>query len=477
MSLYIFLHSFDKFIYFRWKYTWAGIVYITDASSTVEVTSYAESIEIPTAELTSDDVAEHEASKERIRRDPSLCTSHTVIVVDQSGSMRTSDVFDFKNRSQAVFGMLALDFVAKQRLSGEASATDVVSLVLMHDEAEVAFEREPMGLILYNKFVDLHNNGVPRSHGNFLPALELAQSLLEEECHGSCAMSLLFLSDGKPSDPTEKLYPSGPPREELIASEVASLAESFGQQLSVSTLGFANRDQDFSVLEKMAKAAQDAGASGEFHRPELSSAGLGTAIARTVSSLTATRTRLTLLAEQSGPRRPVRQVARERAGGFWDCVPTRGDTDNELANGEGVSSGWVIRNKKVERWKYVHRRRDDRRDPWMPRKFHSDQADCVAIRRKSLGEGAERIVFGLRVCAYSQAVWSDIGELQQHDLSVYNACSSGGRVTMFRGSDSCPRAQKVFCSICLCPYILMGVPYASNHLPSIVLCEQTCYQP
>lgn len=401
-SLYFSLRL-DTLIYLRWKYTWAGIVYITDASSTIEVTSYAEPIEIPTAELTPDDVAEHEASKERLREDPSLCTSHTVIVVDQSGSMRTSDVFDFKNRSQAVFGMLALDFVAKQRLSGDASATDVVSLVLMHDKGEVAFEREPMGLVLYNKFVDLHNNGVPRSHGNFLPALELAQSLLEGQCHGSCAMSLLFLSDGKPSDQTEMVYSLGLPREEAIAGRITSLAESFGQQLSVSTLGFANRDQDFSVLEKMAKAAQDAGASGEFHRPELSSAGLGTAIAHTVSSLTATRTRLTLLAEQSGLRRPVRQVGRERVGSFWDCLPTRGDTDNEPTSGEGDSSGWVVRNEGVERWKYVHRRRNDRSmDPWMPRKFDSDQANCVAIRRQTLGEGAERMVFGLRVCTYSQ---------------------------------------------------------------------------
>lgn len=137
----------------RLKYTHAGIVYITDESSTVEITSYAVPIDIPHADLTPTHVREHEAAKRRLRIDASLCTSHTVIVVDQSASMKTCDIFDFRNRSMAVFGTLALDFVAKQRVSGEGTDTDVVSLVAMRDEGEVVFEREPMGLVLYNRLV------------------------------------------------------------------------------------------------------------------------------------------------------------------------------------------------------------------------------------------------------------------------------------------------------------------------------------
>lgn len=72
-------------------------------------------VEVPEARLSQEHYDEHEAAKERLRRNPSLCTSHTVIVVDQSASMRKCDVLDFRNRAQAVFGTLALDFVAKQR--------------------------------------------------------------------------------------------------------------------------------------------------------------------------------------------------------------------------------------------------------------------------------------------------------------------------------------------------------------------------
>ena len=184
----------------RWKYTHADIVYITDESSTREITSYGVPIDIPHPTLTRGHRRSHEAAKQRLERNPSLCTSHTVIVVDQSGSMKTCDVFDFKNRSQAVFGMLALDFVAEQRMSGEGSDTDVVSLVLMRDSAEVVFEREPMGLMLYDMFVGLHDDGEPRSHGHYLPALAAAEELLGGGTNGCCALSLLFLSDGRPSD-------------------------------------------------------------------------------------------------------------------------------------------------------------------------------------------------------------------------------------------------------------------------------------
>lgn len=361
----------------RWKYTWAGIVYITDESSTREVTSYAEPLEIPRAALTPEHLAEHEAAKEKLAETPSLFTSHTVIVVDQSGSMRTSDVFDFKNRSQAVFGMLAMDLVAKQRLSGEAKDTDVVSLVLIRDSSEVAFELEPMGLVLYNKFVDLHYNGMPGYHGNFLPALTLAESLLNRQCHSECALSLLFLSDGKPSDQTD-VYPHWIRCEDLIEQRVASLSGVFGRQLSVSTLGFASRDQDFSVLENMAKAARRAGAGGDFHRPEMSSFGLGTAISHTVSSLTSTKMRLTALAGVTGRPRVLLQVEREALGNCWHHLPARNTSLTEEERGD---AGWVVHRVGVQRWKFSINLKKHGERPWVLVPFLSDQTDCIAAGR------------------------------------------------------------------------------------------------
>lgn len=107
-------------------------------------------MDIPEATLSLEQIKEHCDAEDRLRRQPSLCTSHTVIVVDHSASMKTSDVTE-----------LAGDFVAKQRLSGVAADTDVVSLVLMDDWVTVVFERDPMGLVPYNKLVGLHLKASP----------------------------------------------------------------------------------------------------------------------------------------------------------------------------------------------------------------------------------------------------------------------------------------------------------------------------
>lgn len=376
----------------RWTFTHGDIVYKTDSTVFRGVTWWNVSIDIPRASLTLKQFGENKAAKRRLREDPSLCTSHTVIVVDQSGSMRTPDVADFFDRSQAVFGMLALNFVAKQCLSGEATDADVVSLVRMQDDANVVIEREPMGLVLYNQLVGFHNAGTPRHNGNFLPALDEAERLLKGLVHDGCALALLFLSDGRPSDHAAYLR-SGSclQAEEKIASRVRALAETFGQQLSVSTLGFADPSQDFSVLEAMAGAARDGGAQGEFHRPDLSSEGLGSAISRSVSSLTDTRLRLTTLAVGNDAQpRALRKVDKEATGTPWGHAITTLTT----------ADGWVVYPSDVQRFEFSKQRpsTNNMESRWVPAGFLSEEADGIAVRSKALGEGAERLVFGLQVC-------------------------------------------------------------------------------
>ena len=380
----------------RWKYTYANLVYITDGTSTREITSYAENRDIPRAVLSLEHILEHNATRERLAMNPSLCTSHTVIVVDHSASMRTCDVFDFRNRAKAMFGMLALEFVAKQRLTGEATSNDVVSLLLMHDGVDIVFEREPMGLVLYNKFAGMHDMVRPRSHGNFLPSLDQAEELLRSNsANGGCALCLLFLSDGKPSDnATGILRGSNHKIAAAISDRMSLLAAAFPHRLSVATLGFASSQQDFSVLETMAEAAREAGAKGTFHRPELSASGLGSAIANSVSSLTATKTKLTtLMAPLSAAERrhlPVlREVERERAGAnHWSLAPVTSQSRDD----------WVPYMDGVQRFEFRSESvRGLDASGWVATGFFSDRADGIVIRRKAFAEGAERLVFGLRV--------------------------------------------------------------------------------
>ena len=61
--------------------------------------------------------------------------------------------------------------------------------------------REPIGRVLYNRLVDIRDKVQPRSHGNYMPSLDLAEQMLRDDYNQpSRGLVFLFLSDGRPSD-------------------------------------------------------------------------------------------------------------------------------------------------------------------------------------------------------------------------------------------------------------------------------------
>jgi hypothetical protein len=95
----------------------------------------------------------HEDVAERIRSSPGKWSSNTVFIVDMSGSMCEDDVNGARCRSDGVWTTLAKDYVKKQLEAETCSLYDVVSVVLMREEAQVVIEYEPMDWVLYNKLV------------------------------------------------------------------------------------------------------------------------------------------------------------------------------------------------------------------------------------------------------------------------------------------------------------------------------------
>ena len=107
--------------------------------------------------------------------------------------------------------------------------------------ATVIVQTEPPTWILYNKLVDMREwtRHKPAGHGYYLPAIELAETLLlnKNATTAGCAVSLLFLSDGKPSDQCKS---------STIAQRFGQVASRFGRRLSITCIGMANEDEDFS---------------------------------------------------------------------------------------------------------------------------------------------------------------------------------------------------------------------------------------
>jgi hypothetical protein len=368
----------------RWKYTFADVVFITDEASRREITSWPLpgcGLYVPQVALNPRLVSDHERDYARIRADPSHWTSHTVIVVDQSGSMRKMDANDGSTRSDAVWVTLACMWVSEQLASGQAQATDVVSIIGMNAQSTLLIDRHPMNWVLFNKIVHFITTSAPESDGNYNPALTLAEKCLLTNAMGSCALLLLFLSDGKPSDhaPSGNTVDRGAKVSSMIGNTIGKLASRFGRRLTVGTIGFGPPDETFVVLRHMADIACTYGSNGSFQAPTLSAQALKLSLTLLSSTLTNTKTEMSVLGGNT--QRTVRDVMRVP-------LPQIVSTNDEYVDSTWITySDWYVIERAMwscenQNWE-VKNSRD---------KFVSPLAIGVAARKSIFGEGAERMV-------------------------------------------------------------------------------------
>ena len=324
----------------RIKYTLGGKVFIYDPSCNAEITSYpsADAVGASTGShhkppillaprvIPPHRIAANKALRERLLQNKDTCswTSHSVLVVDMSGSMRRDDVTGARCRADAVWMALARDYVQRQLEQGLAvvhESTDVVSLVVMapnDQEPQVLLQCEPFNWILYNRLLDLREwrNLRPSGAGCYLPALQKARELLNinNNTAGSsnCALALLFFSDGRPSDPKAD-----------FTGTMGAIAAQFGQRLSVSCIGMAEPNESFDILRDMVQEAGAYGATASFEQPALDTIALSTAVSSLATSLADTKTALTSLQTNGARRKVVRtDFVRERKNAPEDLVPT-----------------------------------------------------------------------------------------------------------------------------------------------------------
>lgn len=377
----------------RWKYEFADVIYITDASSIKEVTSYIKPINLTLLPLDKDEKVKFEIHQKLAQVNPDICTSHTVLVIDQSASMRTHDVENFKSRSDAVYGHLALEFITMQLENG-ASYTDVVSIIEMHDDAEIVMHRGPISKYLYNQIVDLQKNANPCSHGNYMPCIAKIENLLARDSENSqCACVVLFLSDGQPSDSsTRRFY--GTSFDQELSYRLESLARSFGGQLTFGCIGFTNGSVELSYLKSMAASVVKGGSKGIYFHSQLDSASLIQSLTHLSHSLLQSKMRMTVLAQS---------VAKTAKKIKWDYANFDGE------NSDIFEEGWIRYLDKAELWEYVPRS-NPTDDDWIPRASLHKDAIGFAKRERIFGQGAERTVYELREIAIVKKELAFVGE-------------------------------------------------------------------
>jgi hypothetical protein len=155
----------------RHKYTYGGIVFIYDQMRNREVTSFpSKDVSLRTSGTQvaqpvlldkktqyehPAEVQQHSKKHAEMMANLGAWTSHSVLVIDMSGSMRRDDVNGGRCRSDGVWMALARDYVGRELEKKTRSCTDLISVVLMRDRGEVVMRAEPTDWVLYNTLVDL----------------------------------------------------------------------------------------------------------------------------------------------------------------------------------------------------------------------------------------------------------------------------------------------------------------------------------
>lgn len=355
----------------RYKYTFADVVFITDETSTKEITSWILPLQLNQVRISENDQHQYDSAKLRIQEDPQSITSHFVLVIDCSRSMEKSDVVAHRSRANAVSYDIASELIAK-RLHDPSSGVSqfhVVTVIEMRDDAQIIFEKEPMNWVFYNKFVTKMSITKPRSHGNYIPSLELAMKILLENDHEKLAPFLFFLSDGRPSD----LH-----IQKDIYKYTETIGSHFQDRLNFSIIGFGSPLNDLSVLQEMAHTLKRSGAVGGFnHSTGKKFGSLSTSLANISSTLAKTSSL------QGQPRVENHREKVIKLSEFKKDIRFRPDE-------------WELKTVRQNNLKCYELVRKDKSFVWKRRKLLHREAAGIAYDKDPFGQGAERLAYQLR---------------------------------------------------------------------------------
>lgn len=382
----------------RWKIDHDNITFIVNDYMTQEVTAYPSPL--ATAPIDTRDRVLHQLAKDLFARKPELCTSHTVLVVDNSGSMTSKDIVLHKTRQVAAYSVTAMDYVAEQLFKETATNSDVASLIEFDRNARRVFSRESFDWILYNKLLarrdsrtyiqrqGLSTLDMISGDTNYLLALEEADRALREIDHDRCALSLFFLSDGSPTDSMVLGIPPSAAKSRIEA-KMSEMAERYGDKLNVSMVGFGASHHDFSVLEAMTGAVNSAnsGAKAEFFYCDKAANKLESAMSSLVSSTTMTRTQLlTGDRNKTRTRRTVQLESSETNGReHWTYFPIQSHQVYNTRVGAFVSSSGLPAGSFVGAGEGFGRN--------LVNQLQLSPPPFLAINRIAFGTGAERIAY------------------------------------------------------------------------------------
>lgn len=125
-----------------------------DAASQTSGTKVALPLQLEKEKLGAGSEALHATLRAHAMNNIDSWKSHSVLIMDMSGSMRRDDVSGARCRADGAWMAVAEGFVRKQMIEKTASSLDLISVILMREEADLVLAFEPLTWVLYNKMID-----------------------------------------------------------------------------------------------------------------------------------------------------------------------------------------------------------------------------------------------------------------------------------------------------------------------------------
>ena len=295
--------------------------------------------------------------------------------------------------------------IAQPLLRNQVSYTDVVTIIEMRDEAIVnpSVYMEPITWELHNKLVFLASNPLSgKGCGNYCPALEEAFKVLNYTDCRDCALLLLFLSDGRPSDASalfRRAKSSHIMAKNKILNAVEQICSRFGHRLTFGAFGFAfDNGIVFNLMEEMVNAAKICGSKGIFSTG-LDSVSLRKALYAMSTSLLLTKTDLSSLAGGSllGPQHTDRILRND----LKRCQSDDSGRDRAIYDGseiifdESEYDFYFKGNDYLSHYASVKMTDSSNEFPFLKIPLKHPLAYGVALKKKYFESGAERATFDL----------------------------------------------------------------------------------
>ena len=300
--------------------------------------------------------------------------------------MRNSDVEGFVSRSHAAYGTLALEFIAEhlsQRPNQDDLFAESVTVVEMRAEGNKVFDRVPFDWILFNRLLKRPNMARPSYAGNYNESLALVSDMILKEHKNLMEdgatqeelpnFSLVFLSDGKPSD-------CNPGRREKRIDILKSLSETLGGKFSLYAMGIGARETEFEVLKYMATAVAENGGIAQVVHAGLSTVKLSQTFSQISSTLTSHRT--TLLGNDNLPA--ANKVQKDITMRDTGKIVGKKMPSEKFSNGKSHT---------IKRYRFDKAKFNRKQDPWNEVDLAFHGSNGLEIETKPFGKGSERLAF------------------------------------------------------------------------------------